>query len=277
MSAPATMGQAFGRALATCLHPRVLLWSLLPLVVALLLVGGAGYLGWEPALDAVRGGIDRFALGMPVRQWLNSMQLDSLRAWVAPIVVVAAAVPLVLVLSLLLVALLATPSVVARVSSRWFPTLEARHGAAWWQGLLWSLACTAAALLALALSVPLWLVPPLVLVLPPLIWGWLTCRVLAFDVLARHASAEERRQVMRGRRWTLLAMGVASGYLGTLPTLIWSAGGMALLFAPFLMLLAVWMYTVIFVFAACWFAHFCLAELQALRARAPQPYIENTA
>jgi hypothetical protein len=37
------------------------------------------------------------------------------------------------------------------------------------------------------------------------------------------------------------------------------------------------MYTVIFVFAACWFAHFCLAELQALRERAPQPFIENAA
>ena len=39
----------------------------------------------------------------------------------------------------------------------------------------------------------------------------------------------------------------------------------ALLLAPILVLVAVWMYTVIFVFAACWFTHFCLAELQLLR------------
>jgi hypothetical protein len=272
-----TISLAFWRALATCIHPRVLLWSLLPLLAALALVGTAGLLGWEPATDAVRGGLEQFSLGLPVWQWLGSMNMGSMRAWVAPMIVVALAVPLVLVLTLLLVALLAAPAVVSRVASSGFPALEAKQGATWWQGLAWSLVCTAAALLALALSVPLWLVPPLVLVLPPLIWGWLTCRVLAFDVLARHASAEERRQVMRGRRWSLLVMGVASGYLGALPTLIWSAGGMALLFAPFLMLLAVWMYTVIFVFAACWFAHFCLAELQALRERAPQPFIENAA
>ena len=67
------------------------------------------------------------------------------------------------------------------------------------------------------LSVPLWLVPPLVLVLPPLIWGWLTCRVMAFDVLAEHASADERRTILRGQRWPLLAMGVVCGYLGAAP------------------------------------------------------------
>ena len=42
---------------------------------------------------------------------------------------------------------------------------------------------------------PLWFVPPLVLIVPPLIWGWLTYRVMGFDVLAEHASREERRQL----------------------------------------------------------------------------------
>ena len=42
-------------------------------------------------------------------------------------------------------------------------------------------------------SLPLWLIPPLVLVVPPLIWGWLTYRVFSFDVLSLHASRDERR------------------------------------------------------------------------------------
>ena len=72
-----------------------------------------------------------------------------------------------------------------------------------------------AALAALVLSIPLWFVPPLVVVLPPLIWGWLTCRVFAYDVLAAHASADERRHILhQHRRWPLLAIGVACGYLG---------------------------------------------------------------
>jgi hypothetical protein len=261
-----TVGLALWQALATCLHPRVLLWSLLPLLVALAAVGLLGWAYWESAIDSVRGAMDSWSLSQTAFQWLHSVGWPQLRAMVAPMVVVALAVPLVLLLSLLLVAALAAPAVVRLVAQRHHPGLQALQGATWWQGVAWSLGCTLAALAALALSVPLWLVPPLIMILPPLIWGWLTCRVLAFDVLAHHASAAERRQVLRGRRWSLLAMGIVCGYLGALPSLIWAGGAAALVLAPLLALVAVWLYTVVFVFAACWFAHFCLGELQALRA-----------
>jgi len=137
--------------------------------------------------------------------------------------------------------------------------------------VLWSLACTFAALAALVLSIPLWFVPPLVLVLPPLIWGWLTCRVFAFDVLAQHASAGERRYLLRRHRWPLLLMGVVSGYLGAVPSLLWAASAATLIFAPLLVVLSVWLYTLVFAFAACWFAHYLLAELQRLRSLPPAP------
>ena len=259
------MWDAFWRALWTCLHPRVLLWSLLPLVLAGGFVGFIGFAFWDAALDGVRGLLDAWALSRAVFQWLQSIGAPQLRALVAPMVVVALSVPAVLVLTLLLVATVATPAVVRVVVARRFPDLQALQGGSALQGIAWSLACTLAALLALVLSLPLWLVPPLVMVLPPLIWGWLTCRVLAFDVLAQHASAVERRMVMRCRRWTLLAMGILCGYLGALPSLLWTVSSAALLLAPLVALVAVWLYTVVFVFAACWFAHFCLAELQRLR------------
>jgi hypothetical protein len=160
-----------------------------------------------------------------------------------------------------------TPAIVrpggrAALSRRW----SAARGAPWWHSPLWALACTVAAL-ALVLSIPLWFVPPLVLVLPPLIWGWLTYRVLSFDVLAEHASADERRQIMRSHRWPLLGWA-------------WSAASWAPAFAgvggqacwrwrwrPLLVLVAVWLYTLVFAFAALWFAHYALAALAELRGR----------
>ena len=266
--------ESFWRACATCLNPRVLLWSLLPLLLAGAIVGLTGWAFWEPALDAVRSGLNAWSLSDAAFRWLHSVGAPQLRAMVAPMVVVALSVPVVLVLTLLLVAAVATPAVVRLVAARRYPTLQARQGAGWAQGVLWSIVCTLAALLALLLSIPLWLVPPLVVVLPPLIWGWLTCRVFGFDALAHHASAAERRSVLRSRRWPLLAMGVACGFIGALPSLLWVAGSAALLLAPILVLVAVWLYTVIFVFAACWFTHFCLAELQRLRdAEAAAPSI----
>ena len=263
-----TIWEAFWRALATCLHPRVLLWALLPLVLSCAAVGLLGLAYWEAALDAVRAALDAYSLSNTLLHWLNSVGASGLRALVAPIVVVALSVPVVVVLTLLLVAALAAPAVVRLVAARRYPDLRAAQGASWLQSVLWSLVCTLAALLALVLSIPLWLVPPLVMVVPPIIWGWLCGRVLSFDVLAYHASAAERRMVLRGRRWSLLAMGIVCGYLGALPSLIWAASATAVLLAPLLGLVAVWMYTLVFVFAASWFAHFCLAELDRLRATA---------
>ena len=256
---------AFWRAAAYCLHPRVILWSLLPLLVAGGGVGLLGYAYWESTVAAVRHTLEAWSLVATLLQWLDSIGAAQLRTLMAPMIVVALSVPVVVVATLLLVALLVTPAVVRMVAARRFPTLQRREGGTWWQGLLWSLLCTVAALLALVLSVPLWFVPPLVLVLPPLIWGWLTYRVLGFDVLTLHASAVERRLILRSRRWPLLGMGILCGYLGAVPSLLWAVSAATLIFAPLLVLLSVWLYTLVFAFAACWFAHFTLAELQRLR------------
>lgn len=257
---------SFWRALAYCLHPRVWLWAMLPLAAAGGLVGLLGWAYWEDTVGAVRSTLEQGLLVARMLQWLDSIGAQHLRALLAPLIVVSLSVPLVVVLTLLLVAFVVTPAAVRMVAARRFPDLQRRDGAAWWMSVLWPLACTAAALLALVLSVPLWFVPPLVLVLPPLIWGWLTYRVMAFDALSLHATARERHQVMHGRRWPLRCIGLCCGYLGAVPGLVWAASAATLIFAPLLAIVSVWLYTIVFAFASCWFAHFVLAELQRLRA-----------
>jgi hypothetical protein len=151
------------------------------------------------------------------------------------------------------------------VARRRFPALERKHGGSFLGSSFGALWATGAALAAMALSIPLWFVPPLVLVIPPLIWGWLTYRVMSYDVLAEHASAEERHTLIRRHRLMLLGMGVLTGYLGAAPSLVWASGAIAIVFAPVLVPVAVWIYTLVFAFSALWFAHFALAALQALR------------
>ena len=259
---------AFWRAGAYCLHPRVILLSLAPLLLAGGLTLGLGWFFWEPAVAGVRTALESWSLLDASLKWLEGYGATGLRTVLSPLVVVALVLPLIVVLSLLMVALFMAPALVSLVVKRRFADLEARRGAALWQSVLWSLGCTAVAVFALVLSIPLWLVPPLVLVLPPLIWGWLTCRVMAFDVLAEHASADERRTILRQQRWPLLAIGVICGYLGAAPTLLWAVGAATLIFAPLLVVVSVWLYTLVFAFAALWFAHFALAALQRLRQAA---------
>ena len=70
---------------------------------------------------------------------------------------------------------------------------------------------------------------------------------------------------MHDHRWTLLAMGIVCGLMGSLPSLIWALGALTLVFAPLLVLASVWLYTLVFAFASLWFAHFTLAQLARLR------------
>ncbi len=257
---------AFWRAAAYCLHPRVVLLSLAPVLLAGGLVLGLGWLYWAPAVDAVQTALSYWTLADAAMQWLDHAGFGGVRALIAPLVIVVVAVPLVVLLSLLMVALLMTPSIVNLVARRRFPDLERRRGAGGWQTGAWSLWITLLALLALAATLPLWLLPLFGLLLPPLIWGWATGRIFAFEVLAEHADAEERRTLLQAHRGPLLAMGVMAGFMGAVPALVWAFGALALVLAPLLLIVSVWLYTLVFAFAAAWFAHYALAALQGLRA-----------
>jgi hypothetical protein len=257
---------AFWRAAAYCLHPRVVWLSLLPLVISAGLCVLLGWLFWEPAVAGVRRLLENWSLVETFLGWLSSVGAERLREMLAPLLVVALAVPVIVVVSLLLVAVLMTPAVVKLVAARRFPALERRHGASFWASAGWSLGCTLLALLLIVVSIPLWLVPPLVLVLPPLIWGWLTYRVMSFDTLAEHASRDERRALLRRHRWPLFAMGVLTGYLGAAPSLLWAVSATMLIFAPIIVVVAIWLYTLVFAFSALWFAHFLLAALHDWRS-----------
>ena len=92
---------------------------------------------------------------------------------------------------------------------------------------------------------------------------------MAFDALAEHASRAERAEIFRRYRMSLLGIGVLSGYLGAAPAIVWASG---VLFATaffVLIPLAIWIYTLVFAFSSLWFAHFCLAALERLRAEGP--------
>ena len=259
---------SFWRAAAYCLHPKVVVLSLLPLVFAVAAVLGLGWLYWEAAVAGVRATLEQWSLLVSFIDWLASIGAAGFGAVLAPLIVVALAVPLIIIASLLLVAWLMTPAVVDLVASRRFETLQRKRGGGWFSGAVWSLGYMVVALLLLILSLPLWFIPPLVLVLPPLIWGWLTYKVMSYDVLAAHASADERRQLMREQHWPLLAIGIVTGYLGAAPSLLWAFSAATLVLAPVLVVVSVWLYTLVFAFAALWFAHFALAALQRSRQQA---------
>ena len=269
---------SFFRALAYCLHPKVLVLSLLPLMVAGIVVLGVGYLYWASALDAVRATLEHWSLVNSMLEWISSMLGANFRTGIAALIVIALSIPVVVAFTLVLVGLWITPAIVTLVSRRRFPAMERRHGGSWWLGVLASFAWTIGALLMVMITLPFWLVPGLALVLPPLIWGWLTAKVMGFDSLAEHASQSEREAILRAHRWPLLVMGIVCGFLCGVPSMIWTLGMAWIIAAPFVMVGVIWLYTLIFTFSALWFTHYALAVLAALRGaetamRAVQPVV----
>jgi hypothetical protein len=258
---------SFWRATLYCLHPRVIALSFLPLIIMAAVALGLGYFYWNDAIDLLRAQLDSYQLVDSMTTWLQGLGLGDLRLVMAPALLLFMAIPVIVIVSLLFVALLMTPTMVALIAERRFPLLQRRQGASFWASLLWSLASTLMACLALLLTLPLWLIPPLVLVVPPLIWGWLTYRVMTYDALAEHASAEERAQVFKQHRIPLLCIGILSGYLGAAPSVIWASGAMFVAMAPILVPIAIWIYTLVFAFSSLWFTHYALSALQQLRAQ----------
>lgn len=257
---------SFWRATVYMLHPRVIALSLAPLVV---LAGSAfalGYFFWEDAISWVRDGLDSYALLASLWRWLQDIGVGNLKTVVAPLVVIFGVTPVLVLACLLMVTLLMTPAVTHLVVARRFAHLERRGGHSLLMGILWSLGSTLLAVLAMVVSIPLWLIPPLILIIPPLIWGWLTYRVMAYDVLAAHATREERQQIFRAHRGSLLGIGLICGYMGAAPGLVWISGAVFAAAFVFLIPVAIWLYTFVFVFSSLWFAHFALAALEQLRA-----------
>lgn len=269
---------SFWRAALYCLHPRVISLSVLPLVI----MAGAsltlGYFFWQPAVDVVLANLEGYSLVNTLIGWLEGLGLSSLRLVLAPVVVLFLAIPVIVITSLLFVAWMMTPTMVALVAERRFPTLLRKKGGSYIASVMWSFISTVLAVVAMLVSIPLWFIPPLILVLPPLIWGWLTYRVMSYDSLIDHATTEERKQVIKQHRGSLLAIGVISGYLGAAPSVLWASGAMFIAMAPILVPVAIWMYTLVFAFSSLWFAHFTLAALEQYRkenvTEVPVPYQE---
>lgn len=259
------MADSFWRALAYCLHPKVVLLSLIPLLLMVVIVMGLGALYWDSALESVRDWMDVSSTLGWAWIWLERVGLLNLKSVVAPLVIIVAVTPLVVVMSLLAVSFMMTPALVGLVAERRFTNLERAQGGSMLHSLGWTLLSVVLALGALVLTLPLWWLPPLAMVLPALIWGWLTYRVMTYDVLSEHASRAERLELMRRYRFQLLLMGVVTGLMGAAPSLVWASG--ALFVAAFVVLIpiAVWVYTLVFIFSALWFVHFLLNALSLLR------------
>lgn len=257
---------AFGRALLSQLHFRMLMLTVLPFVLSILVWGVALWLGLQSVIDwlqAYFSANDGFRVAGDV---LGTFGLDALKTVMVPLLALWLLLPLMILTALVFVGMLAMPAISKHVASRDYPELDRRRGGTLW-GSLWISASSFMVFIVLwVITLPLNLVPPLVFIVQPMLWGWLTYRVMAYDALADHATERERMDIMRIHRWPFLMIGAIAGAMGAAPTLLWLGGALAFIIFPLLAGVAIWLYVLVFVFSGLWFQHYCLEALARYRA-----------
>ncbi|MBI2314263.1 MAG: EI24 domain-containing protein [Betaproteobacteria bacterium] len=213
-----------------------------PVFLALAVWGGLAWWFWDDWL----GYLNELLTAYVPQDWLTGGVLEWVARYLGAALLLFGLAPIALASALVVASVAAMPFMLEHVSQNRYPGLEKRHGGTL-AGSLWNgLAATAAFIVLWVLTLPLWLVPPLALVVPVLLVAQLNQRLFRYDALADHASAEEYREIVGRNRGTLFLLGIAVGVLEWVPVVN--------LIAP--------------VYAGLVFIHFCLDELARLRARA---------
>ncbi|MCC2954251.1 EI24 domain-containing protein [Massilia sp. IC2-477] len=265
------IGTAYRRALRAQFTRRMLVLSGAPLALSLLLWGAVLWTGLQPLLDWLQGVFTDYGLFQASGSTLGMLGLGVFKVMVVPLLAIALLLPLMIGSALLFMGVIAMPAIERHVGTTQYPKLEKKQGGSFLGSVAINVGSTAVFALLWLIALPLYAVPPLAWLVQACLWAWVTSRVMSYDALAAHASREERHELMRRHRGALLAIGLASGLAGALPGIAWMGGALlSIVLFPFLAMLSLWLYIMIFLFAGLWFQYFCLQALEELRAGAPQ-------
>ncbi len=211
---------ALGRGALSQLHPAMLALLVVPFAVAIVFWALTAWFVWEPLTGWLRvtllegGGWARAPL-----DWVASLGFEGVRGALAAVVALLLLLPLMFVTAMLLVAVLAMPVVTRHLSRGSYRDVE-RRGSWSVAASVWNaLSSTAIFLVGYVVTMPLWLIPPLALVVPWWWWSWLTARVMRFDSLVEHASDAERASVIGERKRDYLLLSLAVTALNWVPPL----------------------------------------------------------
>ncbi|GGY66691.1 EI24 domain-containing protein [Pseudoduganella albidiflava] len=268
---------AYGRAVLSQLHGRMLILSAVPFLLSLVVWGVVLYFTLQPLVNWIESHFFRLELYTYSTPWLETIGMTFLKTVIPVLVSLLLLLPLMILTALVFIGVAAMPAIVKHVGDRHFPHLERKQGGSLVKGVGKAIALFLVFIVVWLCLLPLYVVPPLAVVASALLWGWLTSRVMSYDALSEHASAEEIEIIQREKKWPLLAIGVASGAAGSLPAIAWIGGAVAMMaLLPLLLAAALWLYVLVFIFTGLWFEYYCLEALSQLRARsAPTAPTEN--
>jgi CysZ protein len=235
-----SIGKSLFLAVLSLFSPRMLWLMVWPVLVSLILWGAAALAFWTNAAAAIATQLGR--LVQPLVAYVP-FDLSAIATVSANLMLFVLIVPVVYLTALIILGIFGMDAMVDHVAARNYPDLARKHGGGT-AGSVWNAIVALCGLVLLFLvTLPLLLVWPLWAVAQAAVMGWVNQKLLRYEALAAHASAEEMRTIFTTRRAGLYQLGLVLSLVVYVPVIG--------IFAPMLFALA--------------FIHFGLASLQELR------------
>jgi len=226
---------------AVSLFNRQMLWLMIwPVLVSLVLWGALGFAFWLKTAVWIAGMLGRLA--EPLTAWIP-FDVTGIALFSAHVMLILLFVPLVYLTALVILGIFGMDAMVEHVASRHYPALARRQGGGT-VGSVWnSVVALCGMVLLFMVTLPLLLIPPVWAMVPVIVMGWVNQKILRYDAVAGHATAEEMRKIFSSQRGSLYLLGVILALVAYVPIFGF--------FAPMLFALA--------------FIHFGLGTLAELR------------
>lgn len=239
------VSQAFWRALRSQMHPRMIFALFMPFIVIMLLAILLLWWGWTPLTEWLSAELTESAVPGMVDPVIGTTAFLALKAWLIPIAAVFILLPLAGIAGLAVAAIWVMPLVLAHVGNRDYPDIEARGKHASVISLWNAIWVSVLFVLGWVITLPLWLIPPLGLILTLFWWTFAFNRMMRVDAVVDYASPDERQVLWRDRSAGFWVLGLVCALLNLIPP--------AWVFLP--------------VFSGLVYAHYSFEGLRQLRRR----------
>lgn len=234
------IGLAFKRALVSQLHPKMIVALFMPFIIAL--VGGIllFWFLWSPLTIWFNTYLSQLDMINNLDKWLLTIGLFSIKLYIIPIMAAALLLPLAGVLGLVIAAIFVMPVVLSHIQPRQYPEVSRMGKNTIAVGTFNAIVVGIIFALGWLFTMPLWLFPPFALILPIFWWAYAYNKIMRVDAIVEHATASERKQILKQHSTNSWIIGLILSMINLLPPL----------------------WIVLPVFSALVFAHY---SLQALR------------
>jgi Etoposide-induced protein 2.4 (EI24) len=183
--------QAMLSAIRSQFHPKMLALLFLPWAISAIVWGLVLVLTWVPLTTAIGEFVFSDGKGW-LYSLLKSWGLEGAKTFVSVALAGFLFVPLMFATAMLVVTVFAMPAVIRYLAANGYSDV-ARKGSFAILPSVWNvLGALVIFVPGYILTIPLWFIPVLGLLVPLFWWAWLNSKVMRFDSLVEHASAQER-------------------------------------------------------------------------------------